>query len=345
MATRLDRLAARRVDPTVTNARLLNEVYKQVDQSDSVRYVVGAMQPIDSAYTENTFAQAERVCNQLGNRLAIECESEYQGSVTNDTHIKAQSDIDVLLLIGKFFTVEPPQKPQNPYKGDPIKDLVGLRAEIIEALERAFPEATVDYSGGKSVSIEGGSLRRKVDVVPANWCNTNQYVEKRDKIYRGVQILDAKKKERLKNTPFLHNAWIDYKDRRTNGGLRKAARLFKSLKYDTESIDLSSYDLVSIAFNVPEAELNVPHGMELALLNSCYAFCTAIDTDVSLRTSLMVPDGHRRIFEEGHANKVGLEALVRALDDLIRDVLEENQRSFRKMAEARVDYSSAMGAG
>lgn len=181
MATRLDRLAARRTDPTVTNARLLNEVYKRVDQSDSVRYVVGAMQPIDPAYTENTFAQAERVCNQLGNRLTIECESEYQGSVTNDTHIKAQSDIDVLMLIDKFFTVEPPQKPQNPYKGDPIQDMLDLRAEIIEALEQAFPEATVDYSGGKSVSIEGGSLRRKVDVVPANWYNTNQYAETRDK--------------------------------------------------------------------------------------------------------------------------------------------------------------------
>lgn len=338
MANRIDRLAARRTDPTVTNARLLNEVYKRVNQSDSVRYVVGAMQPIDPAYTENTFFQAERVCNQLGNRLTIKCENKYQGSVTNDTHIKAQSDIDVLMLIERFFTVEPPQKPQNPYKGDPIQDLIDLRVEIIEALEQAFPEATVDYSGGKSVSIEGGSLRRKVDVVPANWYNTNQYAEKRDNIYRGVQILDAKKKERLKNTPFLHNAWIDYKDHQTNGGLRKAARLLKSLKYDTESIGLSSYDLVSIAFNIPEAALNVPHGMELALLNSCNAFCIAIDADVSLRTSLMVPDGHRRIFDEGHATKAGLEALVRALNDLVRDVLEENQRSFRKLAEARVEY-------
>ena len=338
MPTRLDRLAARRTDATVANARLLNEVYRRIDQSDSVRYVVGAMQPIDPAYTENTYAQAERVCNQLENRLTIKCDNEYQGSITNDTHIKAQSDIDVLLLIKKFFTVEPPQKPQNPYKGDPIQDLLDLRAEIIEALERGFPEAAVDCSGGKSVSIEGGSLRRKVDVVPANWYDTNLYAEQKVKVYRGVQILDAKKKERLRNTPFLHNAWIDYKDNQTNGGLRKAARLLKSLKYDTDSIDLSSYDLVSIAFNISEGELNMPHGMELALLNSCHSFCTAIDSDESLRTSLMVPDGHRRIFDEGHATKAGLEALVRALSDLVRDVIEENQRSFRKLAEARVEY-------
>lgn len=335
---RLERLSARRTDPAITGAKLLNEAYRSISQSDSVRYVIGAMQPIDPEYTKNTYAEGERVCNQLQKRLSNKCDYEYQGSVTNDTHIKARSDIDILVLTKKYETLEDPQVPSNPYKGNPIQDLLDLRTESISSLESAFPEATVDSSGAKSVSIEGGSLRRKIDVVPSNWFNTNKYAETNQQMYRGVQILNADNKTRLKNTPFLHNAWIAHRDGNTNGGLRKAARLMKSLKYDTESIDLSSYDIVSIAFNIPEADLNLPRNMELAILDSCHNFCMELQSNSSKREALEVPDGHRKIFTDGHATLNGLNQLAAALGDLVNDVLRENARSFRKLAEARIDY-------
>lgn len=338
MATRLDRLASRRTDQLVTDAKLLNEAYRHIAQSDSVRYVIGSMQPIDPEYTKNTYAQGDRVRNQLENRLDDKCEYEYQGSVTNDTHIKARSDIDLLVLTGKFHTIEKPQEPSSPYKGDPLQDLVDLRADAIVSLEAAFPEAQVDSSGAKSISLEGGSLRRKIDVVPSNWFNTNRWNETGQKMYRGVQILDAKNMERLKNTPFLHNAWIAHKDKQTNGGLRKAARLMKSLKYDTDAIGLSSYDLVAIAFRMSGGDLNAPKGLELSLLNSCHAFCVSLQENSVLRNSLGVPDGHRKIFAAGHATLDGLNQLTSALGELVSDVLRENQRSFRRLAEARVEY-------
>jgi len=338
MATRLDRLTARRTDPYVTNAKLLNEAYRSLLQSESVRYVVGAMQPIDPEYTKNTYAQGDRVCNQLRNRLSTKCEYEYQGSVTNDTHIKARSDIDILLLIDKFYTLEKPQEPTHPYQGDPLEDLYDLRAEAIASLESAFPEASVGTTGSKSITIEGGSLRRKIDVVPSNWHNTNKYAETGQKKYRGVEILDAKRRTRLKNTPFLHNAWIEYKDSHTNGGMRKAARLMKSLKYDTENIDLSSYDIVSLAFNISDSELNLPRGMELSILDACHNLCNELQTNHQRRESLDVPDGHRKIFTDGHATADGLFQLTAALAALINDVLNENQRSFKRLAEARVEY-------
>lgn len=335
---RLERLSSRRIDPTITEAKLLNEVYNKLNQSESVRYVIGAMQPIDPEYTKNTYVQGERVCNQLQKRLETKCEYEYQGSVTNDTHIKAHSDIDVLLLIKKFYTLENPQKPQYPYNGDPIQDLLDLRAEATISLKKAFPEASVDTSGAKSLAINGGSLTRKVDVVPSNWFNTNKYAETGNKVHRGVEILDSKQKIRLKNTPFLHNALIDLKDKTTNGNLRKSARLLKSLKYDSESIDLSSYDIVSIAFNIPENELNLPHNMELAILDVCLNFCVELQQDHIKRGILEVPDGHRKIFTEGHATLTGLNQLTMVLSELKNDVLLENKRSFSRLAEARVEY-------
>lgn len=335
---RLERLRARRIDPTIENAKLLNEAYRNLHQSDSVKYVIGAMQSIDPEYTKNTYLQGERICNQLKTKLEESCEYEYQGSVTNDTHIKAKSDIDILVLTDKFVTLENPQKPKFPYKGDPIQDLVDLRNNCITSLKSAFPQADVDSTGSKSIAIEGGSLTRKVDVVPSNWFDSNLYAEKQNKIYRAVQILDAKKRERLKNTPFLHNAWIEHKDKNTNGGLRKACRLMKSLKYDTEAIDLSSYDIVSIAFNMDDSLLNFSKSEELAILSSCLSFCETLQYNNTLRQSLNVPDRHREIFTEGHATIEGLNQLTYALKELSNDVLNENIRSFRKLEEARIEY-------
>jgi hypothetical protein len=338
MPSRLSRLNARRIDSSIISAKLFNESYQKINQSDSVRYVIGAMQPIDPEYTKNTYLQGERVINQLKNRLTEHCDYEYQGSVTNDTHIKAQSDIDILVLIGKFFTLELPQEPSSPYQGNPIQDLLDLRDESIEILESAFPQADVDSSGSKSIAIEGGSLTRKIDVVPSNWFNTNDYKTTGSKVYRGVQILDARKKIRLKNTPFLHNKKIEEKDKRTQGGLRKAARLMKSLKYDSDSIDLSSYDIVSITYNMDDSILKVPKGLELSLLASCLNFCEKLQQDKYLRESLSVPDGHRKIFTEGHATVQGLNQLTDELRNLTNDVLTENARSFNKLAEARIEY-------
>ena len=64
----------------------------------------------------------------------------------------------------------------------------------------------------------------------------------------GIEILDDNEGTRVPNKPFLHNRLIMERDTETNGGLRKAIRLLKSLKYDSdEKIDVSSYDLASIA--------------------------------------------------------------------------------------------------
>jgi hypothetical protein len=335
---RLDRLNQRRIDNDITDAKLLNEVYRSLEQSDSVRYVIGSMQPIDPTYTKNTYAQAERVRNQLENNLSETCDYEYQGSVTNDTHIKAKSDIDLLIITKKYHGLEKPQVPANPYKGNPLDDLKRLRKDAEDTLRLAFPKADLDTSGSKSICIEGGSLTRKVDVVPSNWYDTNEYIETNNSFYRGVEILDKSIPCRLANTPFLHNVWIEDKDGKTSGGMRKACRLMKSLKYDTENINLSSYDIVSIAFNMPDEALNQQRGNELMILNTCLSYCQQLQSDSVMRNSIQVPDKHRKVFAEGHATVTGLRQLAEHLAALESDVLHENRRSFQKLADARIEY-------
>ena len=336
--TRLEMLSARRMDPMV-KAALLNEVYRDIQQTDAVKYAVGAMQSIDPDYTKNTFAQGGRVKSQLEQRLTTSCEYRYQGSTTNDTHIKAKSDIDLLVILTAWFWLEPPQQAPVPYAGDDKQDMRNLRKNSLAALKTAFPAADVNASGGKSIKLEGGSLTRTVDVVPATWLNTNMYATTGSETWRGVKVFDAASSLFVSNLPFLHNSRIEDKDNRTFGGMRKAARLMKSLNYDSDSVKMSSYDIVGIAFNMPEALLAYRPPFELRLVDSCLEYCRSLRSNDTLRGQIIVPNGTRRVFDPLEGATVGqLDQLIAELDGLARDILRENARSFVKLAEARVAH-------
>ena len=344
---RLDKLRNRRTasaEVTKMAASITtNEVYdRMAEQSEAVRYIIGSMQPIDAAYTRNTYAEGDRVKNQLQNGLenvGIYCDYEYQGSVTNDTHIRAKSDIDLLTLFTGFVTLEQPQQAVFPYQGNPTDDLVSVRNRSEVILRTRFPQAIVDASGSKALAIEGGSLRRKVDVVASNWYNTNNFDQSGLKRDRGIQILDAHRRIRLINLPFLHNFRIDNKDALTIGGMRKATRFLKSLKYDSaEGVSLSSYDIAAITHSIPDNDLIVMRGHELVLAKHCQAYLDRLVADRALRESLFVPNGTRKVFCSEGASLAKLNELRREVNQVMCDVELDLARSFRNLAEARVEY-------
>ncbi|MBX3368618.1 MAG: hypothetical protein KF912_15015 [Phycisphaeraceae bacterium] len=336
---RLDRLEQRRYDQAV-RASLAGEIYRRMKDSESVRYTIGAMQPIDPEYTKNTFAQGDRVKSQLQERLRTEADYEYQGSVTTDTHIKARSDIDLLVIRKGWVWLEPSQTPPSPYQGDPAADMRQMRGEAVAALRAAFPQASLDDSVSTALKLSGASLTRVVDVVPASWYDTNEYLRTNDRTYRGIKVFNKITGEFVANTPFLLKRRIEEKDQATRGGFRKAARLMKSLMYDSDGrVDMSSYNIVGIAYNIPSDLLQHQTPRELALLEACFEFCTLIEGNPSARDTLRVPDGSRTVFGSGQGATVAqLRAMTKELADLRHDVLNENVRSFKRLAEARVEY-------
>ncbi len=340
MATRtraLDNLRARR-NPD----GLLNEAYASIQEDDAVQYLVGAMEAVESSFTKNTYEEGNRVANQISTGLASEslkAEYEYQGSVTKNTHIKAYSDIDLLVLETRFYSLQPPQQPPNPYKGDPLQDLLQIRRICISHLKSAFPTATVDDSGPKSIKISGGSLARIVDIVPANWYDTNDYAEKKQKILRGVHVLDAHKKERQSDQPFIHGAWINYKDSNTQGSTRKLVRLLKSLKYDSEDrVTMSSYDIESLVFRMNDTQMQKPQGEEIPLAHACWLWLKTVEDSQQIRDELSVPDGKRKVFAEGNVTLAQLKSLRQELEGLLYDIDQGLKHSMRKLAEAKVKW-------
>lgn len=340
VSNRLDRLRARRVEQYEKRAAL-NEVYdseKLRSEGTAVKYAIGAMQPIDPDYTQNTYREGDRVKNQL-EKAGLACGYEYQGSVTSDTHIRARSDIDLLTLTCHFITVDAPGPVGNPYHGNTIEDLLSLRRDSISVLRDKFPEATVDSSGAKSVCIEGGSLRRKIDVVSSNWRNTVEFDRTRQQRDRGVDVLDSKARTTLRNLPFLHNDRIHAKDQRTGGGLRKAIRLLKSIRYDSSrGVELSSYDIAAIAYRMDDVQLTVYRGTELLLVERCKQHLDNLAANTFYRESLYVPNETRKIFCAEGASLTGLNQLQAEVDQLLYEITNDLNRSFRKLAAARIEY-------
>lgn len=339
---RLGKLRARRTDPLI-KAAAFREAYDSIPEDESIKYAVGAMQPIDEEYTRRTYEEGDRIKNQLAKSLNgpgdMVVEFEYQGSVTNNTHIKVHSDIDLLTLHTYFCTIEPPGKPESPYAGDPLADLRNLRSACAREIKAAYPTVTVNDAPGKAIFLEGGSLRRKIDLVICNWWDTVEYQKSGSPMHRGVKVFDSKTNTRIGNRPFLHNARIDQRDRQLNGNVRKVARLLKSLKYDADTkVGISSYDITSIAYRMPDELLRPGHGSELLLVENTRIFLRLLLDDSQRRASLKVPNEMRPIFDSDGASIEGLNALYKEVRDLVEDINKGLSRSFRKLSEARVSY-------
>jgi hypothetical protein len=339
---RMAKLRERHSDPFATRKVAFDAAIESINEDDPIRYVIETMKSIPKSYTEATFEEGERVKVQLDETLNFggsKAEFRYQGSVTNDTHIKFYSDVDLLVIDTDFVSIEPPKKPASPYKRDPLAELKQLRADCTAILKKEFPAAKIDTDGGKCVSISGGSLHRTIDVVIANWWNTVEYQRSASEIVRGVKVFDAFELERIANKPFFHNELVDKRDKQFNGNLRRVCRYLKSEKYDAElGVSISSYDIVSIAWNMPDSYLVGEKGKELALAQNARTYLRFLLNNDTVRNSLTVPNGMRKVFGEGGAAKSGLLALYTEVNDGLTEVEASLAKTYRRIQDARVVY-------
>ena len=334
-ADRFERISNRRYPiEKLADAKLKSFAIASSEQDFS--YLIEAMQPIDAQFTENTFKEGIRVRDQLSKNLPSKYrpEFDFQGSVTSDTHIRIHSDIDLLALNGCFVTLDPRVVINSPYKGDVMAELTSMRFDAAMVLTKNFPSVNVGYSPGKSISLEGGSLNRKIDVVIGNWWNTELWQKHRFKMDRGVRILDSKVPELIRNKPFMHNYEIDTKDTKTRG-LRKVIRLLKTLKYDAEpELKISSYDIAALAWNMSETSLTVQRDAYLPLATNARDELKRFIDNEALRNGLRVPNGTRLVFGAGGATVESLRQLHAELADLIQRIQMARIIAFSKTSTA-----------
>lgn len=330
IASKYERLLGRRA-PQLDRTLLQFSESFETEPGIASKYLVGAMQAVARKYTDKLIEQGDRIEGQLKSRLALEyprLNFRRQGSVSNDTHIRYHSDVDVLVIIDKFETLESGLTPSLPYVGDPNEELKKLRKRCATELDTAFRVASIDDSGSSCVTISGGSLVCSVDAVPANWFNTIAWTKGKNESDRGIQVYNRYTNSRSKNYPFRFNQRIDNFDAGKFGIPRRFIRLLKSIKADHEElysdveIDFSSFDICSLVYRMP-----IQPGANLLLepltaLSSLIDWMKSVLNQESLRRSLMTVDDSRLIFDTS-AKTQGLTILLQDLRGLFTQARTE----------------------
>ena len=310
---------------------------KRAPIQKNTQYALGSMQAVDPDYTRVSLEEADRVGKQLKSgldRKRLGVELRIQGSVAADLHIRGVSDVDLLALDARYYRYSTNGSRSkrgeynNPVAYDTLKALVELRVEAERILKAAFPGASVKTEGPKAINLTGGSLRRPVDVVPANWYDTVDFQNSTDEADRGVEILNKDIPERILNMPFRHIGRINQRDSVSLGGMKKAIRLVKNVKQDAKEegtrIDLSSFDIASALWHADTSALTVGVANELAILAEATRFLDYLAKNQSYARGLRVPDGSREIFD----SEAKLEALIllsMEMDDLAEKVSREQE--------------------
>jgi hypothetical protein len=307
------------------------------------------MAPVAPALTQRLVEQGDRVENQLTTRLSAgypALQFRRQGSVSNFTHIRYYSDVDILTIIDKFYTLEPPQQPAIPYQGEPIDDLIELRKHCVRELEAAFPSASVNDDGSTSIVLEGGSLACSVDIVPSNWYDTNAYAAGEGEHTRGIMVLNKEERTRMRNYPFLFNHRLDVHDRARTGVPRMLIRLLKSEKADHEEesgteLEASSFDICSIVYRMPDSYLDVPLRQPLRIILALLKWLYHVLSTTDLQKSLKVIDDSRLIFDSSEKAS----ALGKIYADLYEDYSEalKEQAGHVLITEAHIGSNQSEG--
>lgn len=321
---RLHRLQERRYD-RVANRMTLSSAMDKLTLSDTEKYIIGSMEPVSSQQSEIVLKTGERVKNQLKSYLNSERlypEFDFQGSATNNTHIRIYSDIDLIVASGAFFTrIDGAFASLPSYAGDATQTISILRAKCKYGLKNGFPAAVLKEKA-KCIGISGGSLQRDVDVVPCNWIQNKNYERTGFKMHLGIRVLDVEASIWVDNFPFLHNALLDVKDRETAGNMKRIIRLLKTLREDADiNIDVSSYDICGLvySFNTDSTKSN-PYENQFAFLERFLFYSKSLETNAIMRTMIDVPNNTRKLFSDDGLKVAELKKLNAELNGILDDV-------------------------
>lgn len=311
------------------------ETFESLNEVAGVKYTIGAMAAVDSQSTKVSIDEGNRVADSVIKSLLNQGESvskRLQGSVALDIHIKGHSDVDMLIVVTNPVNIELPKVSPNGYSpsADP-RGLVDIARDVRSKSERIlpanFPRAEVDCTGNKSIAIEGGSVRRKVDIVPAIWFDSIKYQHSGQESDRGIKIYHKAEHSLILNYPFTHIKIINDRDLLYSGNLKCVIRLLKNMIADMPDYKkrtakkLSSYDLAAIAYHM-DANLSAPQYMRLSLVEKTRSHLDLLNSVKAYRDTLEVPDGSRKIFDADEKSDA-LEVLTSEITDLSTAIYKE----------------------
>jgi len=199
---------------------------------------------------------------------AMDYEVYLQGSYKNDTNIRGDSDVDVVVQLNSTFGYDlsalPSDQTQSFRGAYPVTAVYRwehFRPDVLTALRRYFGTGAVT-EGNKSLKLKAGSGRLAADVIPAIHFRKYQYFYGQDVtgLIDGIQFENLPDRRTVVNFPKPHydNGVNKNSCGKTNGWYKRTVRMFKNARsrlIDQRIVadDLApSYFVECLLYNVPD---------------------------------------------------------------------------------------------
>lgn len=313
-----------------------------ISYSDVLKYVRFAMTGVDPEYTKRSKQAGENVKGHLS--ALSDATFNYQGSVMTNTHIRASSDIDLLVLTSKYFyfdryniqrVSEDYQQQQSyfpnqiqllkeeantsVYSGDTSNDLRKLRLDSEDILKREY--SICDTTHAKAIKIHNKGLRRDVDVVIANYYDDITSVINKKGSYRGIQVYNKELHQRGDaDYPFLSIERINQRGLATVGRIKKMIRFLKNMKAKSDhDIILSSFDFNAICYDINPATYSSLEFYKLVPI--IYRQLKSLADNSAHANALMSVDGREPIFRTRPDKLDNLRFILSETEAVYQDLL------------------------
>lgn len=325
----------------------------EVKYGDVEKYIRLAMRGVEPEYTQRSREAGNRVKNHL-KEVLTEVTYKYQGSVETNTHIKATSDIDLLVITDRFYTPDRseinaklnfPQRQNLPqksialleavinapsYTGNPEEDLSQNRLKSERKLQHEYLDCRVIKP--KAITIKNKSLKREVDVVIASWFdNANAILNNQESDYRGVQIYNKDEHKReAADFPFLKIKLVNERSTATNGRLKKMIRFLKNIRADinhglhSKPITLSSFQFNAICYDIEMSQYKDKNIFELVAI--IFLQLNSLVVNDHHRNNLMSVDGSEPVFRDKPSMVHELKLLKEPIQLILSDLQKQKIR-------------------
>lgn len=177
-----------------------------------------------------------------------------KGSYVNNTNVRAESDVDIVVECSDAFywrnqnESQPGYPGGTPYEG--IWTAKHLRAEVLAALKRKFPGGVIE--GSTAIEVHTSSVRVNADVVPSF---TFKLYYSDGSFAQGTKIF-KKDETSVENYPQQQLDNGRAKNSRTNSAYKKAVRILKRLENTLVDQGLTaalpSFLLECLIYNCPD---------------------------------------------------------------------------------------------
>ena len=194
-----------------------------------------------------------------------EIEIFVQGSYANNTNVRANSDVDVCVMLkDTFYSEYPDGKSRDDYGFTAgTNNFDTYSSDLIKALNDKYGKDNIK-PGNKSIKITETSYRVEADAVPSFQYRNYKYKNSSDpeKFIEGIKFYAANTNEQVINYPKIHIENGKKKNKDTQRRYKRLVRIFKRIRYkmidDGEPVNkgITSFLIECLLWNTPNSIFN-----------------------------------------------------------------------------------------